>query len=227
MAITMNRLTSNVSTTDATSYNTASITPTTGSVVFVMCSSRISSGTVNDIIVTGCGLTWTFVLKNGPGARQVQLAWGYAASPSTGAVNISFNGQTQSHIMYSVFELAGVDTSAPIVQTATGNGTDNSIEVTLGAFASADNGTICGAYTQNVATPTYTAGAGGWEIVHQQTQTENTGSFGNEWLATNDTSVTMSLSATPGSWYALAAEVKAAAAAANLRRYTMPLTGVG
>lgn len=232
MAIAFTTLTSGSSTTNASTYTnfSASITPASDTVVFCVIGSRVNAGSVNAVTITGCGLTWTTAYTSATsGGRCIQVAWG-AGTPSTGQLTAAFAGQTQTHLMWSVFEFSGADTSAPIVQqnnTAWLAAGSDPVTVSLSAFASADNATLGCLLTQSSgitaiapdSSPVFTE-------IHEVSQSENAGRVETQYYLGNSTTIDWTVTGT-GNFRAFALELKAAGAAANLRRYTMPLTGVG
>ena len=79
-------LTSGSSATDATSYATASITPTANKLVLLAVFNRVAAGTANAPTATGCGLTWVQVATSlGTTAlRRLTLFRALGSAPSAG-----------------------------------------------------------------------------------------------------------------------------------------------
>lgn len=140
------------SNTDATSYNTASVTPTANRLQLLWVYS-IAGAAPNQPTVTGNGLTWVNIgsVLDSDGLRRITLFRAMGGSPSAGAIAIDFGGQTQTGAAWSLAEYDNVDTggtngSAAVVQVVTGSTGSNgtSLTVTLAAFASAANATVGG-----------------------------------------------------------------------------------
>jgi hypothetical protein len=95
MAISFSVLTEGSSDTDQTSHSTASVTPASGSVVF-LCITNFENSTTQPRIssVTGCGLTWTIVREQdgdntGSDRSTVHLVVG-VGTPSAGAITVNW-----------------------------------------------------------------------------------------------------------------------------------------
>jgi hypothetical protein len=116
------------------------------------------------------------------------------ASPSTGALTITYAGQTLTTAQWILDEATGVNTSGAngagaIVQAAPNKDETFSqtvLTVTLGAFADAANGTY-GCFV-NDAPITPSVGAG---FTLADTDTGSLLGAGTEWKTTNDTTVDM------------------------------------
>lgn len=214
MAVATNTLTTGSSETDAASYLTASITPTANCLVLVAVGSSASTA-VNSPAVTGCGMTWVKVSEefDDGATRHVALFRGMSSSPTTGALTISFGGQTQERVEISVVEFSGVDTSGAnganaIVQHAKesleGGSVDTDLTVTLGAFASSNNatyGVIRSSYPANLL-----AGSG---FTKTTSVVATNAALGTEFRADNDTTVNFTWS--PRDMYTQAIAVEIAA----------------
>lgn len=152
MAITVTHLTSGGSTTNAKSYDTASITPTANRLVlaFVSLGDAAENAGLPDGL-SGCGLTWVEVDRRDDWTtgtyRTTAVYRAMGASPTTGAVTIDMtvSDLQQNACVWSIFEVAGVDTSGTngsgaIVQSVDNAGAAaSSLTVTLAAFASSNN----------------------------------------------------------------------------------------
>lgn len=210
-------LTSGFSNANATSYTTASITPSADKLVLCLISSKDSDPPVPT--VTGNGLSWDAVVSSVAFAngRKVFLFRAMGAAPSSGAVTIDFGaGNTQVRCSWIICEFGDVDTggtngSDAIVQSASDtSGAAASFSVPLAVFQDATNN----------------AAYGGFCIGAAQAITEETGyteiadvSHGGEAQALQaesktgeDTSVSASTSPN-AAWGGVAVEIKAAAAA--------------
>jgi len=194
--VTVTKLTRGTSTTDATSYATASVTPTANKVVVIIFGYRDSAAVPT---VSGCGLTWTLI----DGNTGLYGYWGIAASPSSGAITMTFTGDACTSCAWSVFELDHANTTTPIVQTAKDGKSGSDGSVGLGAFSSVDNATFGG--FMHMANESSTEGAGFTEIDDVSVATNSVGLI-TEWKDTNDTDVGASWS-TVANWVGLAFEV--------------------
>lgn len=151
-AIGVTQLTSGSDSTDASSYTTASITPTANACVLLTVHNRISVADADGPTtptVTGNSLTWVVVRsKGGYGApnfnRRQTVFRARGASPSTGTIAIDFSGETQTHATWSVTEFTGVDQS--------GTHCSGGIVQDVGADEAGVNGTTStGTLTNNIS----------------------------------------------------------------------------
>jgi hypothetical protein len=124
--IGVSTLTSSSSTTDGTSFATASVSP--GANRLELLAVEATHSTLGEVptSVTGCGLTWVNVGSVGTGTRKLSLWRALGGSPSSGAITVTF---ATSHLSWcwALIELSGVDTSGTngsgaIVQTVTTSG---------------------------------------------------------------------------------------------------------
>ena len=140
MAVEYTKLTEGINTDGGSNYNTASITPSANKIVIAYCGHGDDS-TPAQPTISGCNLTWTVVkglgFTTGNDDGRITTWRGISASPTTGA--ITFTGvASRDGVLWCVYELDGVDTSDPIVQTAS----SASSTVTLGAFDNVKNATM-------------------------------------------------------------------------------------
>lgn len=138
-------LTADDSETDATSYATASITPTANTTLIAFIASKVSSGSPTLSSVTGNGLTWTEVRTvNSSTVRGLSVYRASGASPSAGAVTFDFGAQTQLGANWGVIQVDGTSTVTTdgVVQSSTGSDSADTLTVTLGAFAFSGNHTL-------------------------------------------------------------------------------------
>lgn len=178
--------------TDATSYVTASQTPTAFRLVRGIIGSAAAT-TPNTPTLAGNGITWASVVTvTFGGVVRLTYFRGLVAAPTAGTVTIDFGGQTQSHCLYSFAEFAGVDTSGTdgsgaVVQSASNStGGATSLTVTLAAFATAANATDGGFFWDSGGVGTVGSGF----TILGQASGERSG--GSEWRNDNDTTVDMS-----------------------------------
>ncbi|MGZ6865283.1 MAG: beta strand repeat-containing protein [Blastococcus sp.] len=111
MAVTPTHLTTGGTTTDATSFTTASITPSANALVLLAVINTLGSGTAPTPTVSGNGLTWVQVQSSGTSSRQLNVWRGMGASPTAGAITISTGATSTSSCLWSVIQYDGVDTS--------------------------------------------------------------------------------------------------------------------
>lgn len=133
MAIAATSLEGAASATNATSYETGSITPTANRLILAAVGhSRAGSGANEVPTLTGNGLTWvevgTVQSADASAGRRVTVFRAMGASPSAGVVTIDFAGATQGRCAWSIVEFSDVDTggtngSAAVVQFQTASAT--------------------------------------------------------------------------------------------------------
>ena len=175
-------LDSGFSSVDANSFATNSITPTTGRVVWL---SVVSQG-VSVSSVSGNGLTWTLAQTSVNTGLRITTYWGYAASPSAGAITVNLSGSSTSY-NWSVTESDNTNTSSPVVQTATNtSAAAPSLTVTLASFSNSANATY-GAFV-HAAQESSTVGSG-FTSLHTNGVGANPGGILTEYRTDNDTSV--------------------------------------
>ena len=104
-------LTSSATTTDAASFNTASIDPADNSLVLAFVASRRASPAAPTL--TGNGLTWVQVASVTDASTAIRLTVFRAmgASPSSGAVAIDFSATSQTSCAWVIVQLTSADTS--------------------------------------------------------------------------------------------------------------------
>jgi hypothetical protein len=242
VAVAGSLLTSNSNATPAATFNTASIAPGANRLVLAAVFGVDAAFTTPPTFsLSGNGLTWVSVLRvvsgaGGPVAFQVFRAMG--ASPSAGAVTIDADVAALDMAQWSIAEFTGVNTggtdgSAAVGNTAstTGEGV-STLNVTLPAFGSANNGTY-GAFSAGNDIPTtfnFTPGSGFTELAET-----GIAAFGgafyfglqSQWRATNDTGVDVTTPAvTQGEIIGIALEIVAARIAAASDTVTFSDSGV-
>lgn len=209
MAITATTLTSNHSATNATSYATASISPTAGSVQIAVICANQSFGSAHSATVSG----WTEI-STGPTfntSYTIQAFWALTSGAQTITFNYGANSMTSA--IWCVQEFAGVDAVAPIRNPGTVTGvaaTSATPSITLGAFSSAANGTF-GVFAQDGLT-TSTPGTGFTELFDfQHSESFDNRTLTSEWRADNSTTVGVTFSGA-NHYGGVACELVAAAA---------------
>lgn len=224
MAVTCANLTSGVKTTDATSADTASISPSANKLILLAVESKTEiTADPNQPTATGCGLTWVAVntIVTDPTSssrRRITLFRALGASPSAGAVTIDFGGQTQVTSAWVIDQCDGMDTSGTngsgaVVQSATARRTDEegavaSLTATLAAFGSTSNATY-GMGGQGNGSTAVTAGSGFSIIGNATDSSENNIEVNTEFKNSNDTSVDFSYSPNDSGCGIIAIEIKA------------------
>ncbi len=217
MAIAATNLAAAYNGTDATSYTTASVSPSGNALILVSIQTS-GSPVSGDPAVTGNGITYTKVNDRTQGGQHQWLYRGMAASPSAGAITIDFGAETATSCAHSVNEFTGVDTSGTngsgaIVQSAVNSAASGtSLTVTLAAFGDTTNNVAFGqhAHAANEATTLGT----GFAQLSETTGNAPNSSFQVEWLTGQDTSVDASWTTSIAN-VGIAAEIKMAAAASG------------
>ena len=201
MAIAQNPLTSGSSDTNATSYATASVTPASNALVLIAVASILTGSVPPAPTLSGNGLTYVQVATvafSTIAASRVRLTLFRAlgASPSAGAITIDFDTEIQAACAWAVSEFSGVNTggtngSAAVVQSATDrvndDATQQTLTVTLAAFADAVNNATYGTFSQS-ANNLFDPGTGFTQIHDVAASTPQVGVF-TEWKSGGDTSV--------------------------------------
>lgn len=236
MAIAYTGLTSGSSGTDGTGYSTASISPSANALILVAVHGEDADGSNGDApsSLSGNGLTWVKVddVVFYTGYNNISLWRSMGASPSTGAITITFPNN-ENWCAWSVVEFTGVDTSGSngsgaVVQSANNTGTSASLTVTLSAFSDASNATY-GAFADfrdlSSGTNTFTVGTGFTQAHAVNDQIGYRQDLGTEYLLGNDTSVDGSFSSVDNIG-AIAIEIKIAAAGGSTYPARLTLMGV-
>lgn len=206
-------LTADKTTTDATSFATASVTPTANHLLLLGIVHHRSGGSPVVPTVTGNGLTWVNVDSEQynpaeTGAVMVSLFRSMGGSPSAGAVTMDFSGDTQAAIGWILYEFDNVNTGGANGADAVVQSANNSVDtgttstVTLAAFGHSENGAYGVSATGG---PTFSAVGTGFEGT-LQTAT-NIGGHGAEWRRDNDTVVDFTLSS-GSQWGIVGVEIK-------------------
>jgi hypothetical protein len=201
VAIAFSNLTTGNSITDATSYNTASITPTANALVLVSVIARQVANPAVTPSLSGCGLTWTVVescnygLAAGSLLRRHTVFAGRGGSPSTGALTIDFGTDTQARIAWSVDQATGVapgDALAAIAQSEINSQEDpaGDLTVNLGAFLHASNATFLSGSIAS-ASVSLTVDAGYASLGAVQANEIPGINLLTQWINSNDTTPTL------------------------------------
>lgn len=192
MPVTATHLATASSESDATSYNTASISPSASRLILVFFAGTSASSGPPDPTITGNGFTYTKVATL-VDASNTRIVGVYRAmgTPSAGAVTISFGAHTMARLGWSIAEFANVKTSGvngadAVVQSATNQntGSQTTLSVTLAAFGSANNATYGG--IRRSATSGTSSGSGFTQL---GVDTANSATIQSQWRNDNDTGV--------------------------------------
>lgn len=222
MAVAATHLTTSGTDVDATSFTTASISPTSNALVLAAVAAGKATP-VGDAALSGNGLTWVEIGEalydvSGTGGT-LWLFRAMGASPSAGAVTIDFAGVTHLACVWSIVELTGVDTSGTngsgaIVQAVSEVETDlgNTALVTLAAFSNVNNATYgCVAKQTNEG---FTPGTNFTELGDFAVAVPVI-SILSEWQAANDTTVDASWATAGEKSGIIGVEIKAASGVAD------------
>ena len=216
--VAMTLLAGSSSSTDATTYTTASISPSSRKLILAVI--MTTKATLPDVpTLAGCGLTWVQVatalfnnIATPLNRITVFRAMSTGATPTPGTLVFSFGGATQTGGNWSVSEfdhvdLTGTNGSGAVVQSVTNNANAaTSLTVTLAAFGNAANATF-GVHGID-ANNTFNVEAGYTEISDAGTATP-VSDMQVEWKNSNDTSVTADNGAASVDWGGIALEIKA------------------
>lgn len=223
MAIAVSNLTSGVSNTGASSYATASVSPSSNNLILLTVASRTGiTENPNTPTATGNGITWVTVNSvvydtTTSSRRRVTILRGLVASPSAGAITIDFGGQSQTNCLWAVDTVSGIDTtgsngSGAVVQSATNldeSGSGTSLTITLSAFGASGNIAYGGFSDGSTTGPT--PGSGFTQTAFQTTTGNDTMLF-TEYNGANDTTVDATGMFSTAQRGGVALEIKAASA---------------
>ena len=203
---------------DATSYETAEITPVSGAVYLAVIASTetTTAGLPSCTGTNGLSVTWTVdgakqTVGNGQGLTVFR---GVAFSAVAGTLTFDFGASTQTGAAWGVFRVVEGNTTDVILQPTTGGQTnDDTPTVTLpGALGSANNG-IAMFVSAKTQTLTLAADAGWTELSAEYYHTSSNLTIGGCWaLGGADLSPSMTLSAA-ANWITIGVELVAVAAA--------------
>ena len=111
---------------------TASVSPTSGGVVYLWVVQARSSGFPNDTpTVTGCGLTWSQLATGTYASRRRWFLYRGTGTPSSGAISFDNSATTIAESRWHVVQITGQDTDPNgTVYTNTVNATSVAVTVT-------------------------------------------------------------------------------------------------
>lgn len=198
-AVTQASLTSGGSSTNASSYDTASITPSANKLIIVAVGSNDGEDPPQVPTISGNGLTYVQIDNQiyDTNRKVVTLFRSMGSSPTTGAITIDFSADTQAGCTWSVMEFGDVNTggtngSGAVVQSAKNSvSATTSITVTLAAFGNTANGAMAGFSIDNDVAITPDTG---WTEVHEVLNTDGADSnaLETQWRSDNDTTAVAS-----------------------------------
>lgn len=224
MAIAATALVGNADAANATSYATASITPTANRLVLAAIgSSQGGSGATAVPTLSGNGVTWVQVatVQSGDAStgRRVTLFRARHASPSAGAVTIDFGGVAQTRCAWSIVEWSDIDTSGTngsgaIVQAVTAFAlTGTAGTATLAAFGDATNNAAYSAITTSGGASNPITPEGGYTELHQVQPTAEAQRLETMWQLGGADLTPAPSWAVSLEWAQIAVEIKAASSA--------------
>jgi len=205
-AITAADLTEDGSATTASSYTTASVTPSSNNLVLAWVTN--SKGSTPDTpTLSGNGLTWVQVATvtwgtSGTPTKRTTLFRAMGSAPTSGAVTIAFGGVNQTGCLWSIQQFDGVVTSGTngsgaVVQSVTGRANSagtGGLSITLAALSSSLNATAGGFSNRINSSTSLSAGAG--YTAFPGAAVGIPAGIRAEWDATGTTTVNMTQSAT-------------------------------
>ncbi len=194
------------SASDTSSPTTSSITMTTNDLELLTVVSRTGTSiNPNQPTVTGDGLTWvvekSVVYDTSSSSRRRVTTFRALGSPTTGVLSISFGGQTQTDVVWSLDEFSGVDISGTngsgaVVQSAfafDASGSVSSLVTTLGSFSGNGNSTF-GAFGWATGSPDISTAGSGFTKLGDIVDSNSNLRLTTEFKTSNDTTVDQSLS---------------------------------
>lgn len=190
MALTVAHLTTGSSTTDGTSFATASVTPTAGALVLVAVTLVVTTAPIAPLIsVVGNGIVYQVVAPvlaiANPAARAMAVYVGRSGAPSAGTIVMTGSG-TYTAAAWSVVEVTGdlarVRQVASTVNTVNATAYSTTIPGTLLA-GSVLLGILAG---PEVAVPSMFPGTDYVQLGHAQAFTPSTAILTEWWSAPSD-----------------------------------------
>lgn len=216
---------------NASSYATASITPTANCLIEATITNRRASAVATPTL-SGNGLTWVQVDTvdvTAAGVARITVFRAMGASPSAGVVTIDFGGSTQINCCHSIVEYAGVDTSGTngsgaVVQskTATGTGTVGTADFDA-AFGDAVNNATSDAIMFLTGGGATVAPEAGFTELHDVNAATENNRLQTAWRLGEDQTPAPTSSASVG-WGQIVLEIKAAGGAATVTPAVIAVT---
>jgi len=202
-------VTANSSSTDGTSFTTASVTLRKGRMYTLgITNSHATTAHAVSSVDNGPTFTSRATVQHDGTLKRESLFTAVPTQDYTGTLVINFGANTETGCAWRLVEWHNVDTATNdgIVQTATNTGTGTTYSATLAAFGSANNATY-GQFGWNTING-MVAGTGFFEAA-DLTYTLPNVAYGFEWRPDNSTTVDATCSVS-SSFGAIAAEIKAA-----------------
>jgi hypothetical protein len=131
-----------------TSATTASIAVDAGDLVLVSVANFRSSGSANTPSLSGLGITWSSEnVSFGSDFEENTYFWGIAPTTTSGTLSITFGGQSQTEIAWTVAKATGHSPTTPIVQSQSNSVFEQtSMDVAMNSPANEASVFITGSY---------------------------------------------------------------------------------
>lgn len=217
MPITAIQKITDVSLIGAASYDTISWVPAANKLVIAAVTSTQAGASMVAPTLSGNGITYvqfaTTVVSQAGFTTRLTLFHGSSASPSTGAITISFSDAPEmcewSVTEFSDTDISGTSGSGAIVQSVAEqtSGVHTTLVVDLSAFGSVNNATY-GAFV-NFDSTTVNPGSGFTELGETGTSSGTT-SLQAEFKDTNDQTVDATWASSSWVYMGIGVEIKAA-----------------
>lgn len=193
MAVSASLLTAGGSAVSATSFNTASVSPTANDLILLWVVSSANLPTS----VTGNGLTWVQITSQTTVDKSAVYRT-MGAAPSAGAITIDFGANSQAEIDWVVVDYSGTNTSGTngsgaIVQSAINSSATAVTSLTVTLPSAIGTGNAVAVAFGHGSTDAQTAG-GSYTKLGENAAGGILGDFAHEWNATGTTTPSMSWS---------------------------------
>lgn len=213
VGVDVKNLTSGGGTTDAMTFVTASVSMKAGRLYLMSVenSHGTSAAAVQSITGSGPGadnpMTSRSTTQYNGNLNRTSIWSCVATTDWTGTITITF-ASAQTGCVWSLDEVTGADTATNdgVVQQAVGTGNNTTPTVTLGAFATAENGAYA---AHGHAAAAATTPGSGWTELGDATTTTPSQALQTEFRPDNDTSADATIAS--AQWGSCAVELKAAA----------------
>lgn len=195
------------------SLNTASVSPASNRLVLLFVGHWRTGGSIVQPTVSGNGLTWVAerTIVGASNNDRATLFRAMGSSPTSGVVTISFGGQTQSGVVYSMFQMQNANTiglngSTAIRQTVTGG--DESSEfatVDLASFSDSTNNATIKFTFDDASSATVESG---FTQIHNAYYSGISTGLRSAWRLGQDLDPTVDYGGATPLWYMIAGEVR-------------------
>lgn len=217
MAISASLLTDGALTTNLTSYDTASISPTAGRALLVFAQFA-GIGTATPSTVSGLSGTWTNVGGSFRYNTSLDMSVHWCSNYTGSGVLHIGNADTGAHIIWSVIEIDGANTAAPVVGgsfSTASPGSANGVTITLPAAANANN-RVFAAFGCDNSTAGQAAPRASWTEFSDLGITTPTGVMETQWRSdAHETTASVTWTGGPYASAGIAVEVAAAGTTAS------------